>query len=71
LLHVAENADGKIIGYVLAKLYFIFINHREEDEDNPKLIHGHITSISILRTYRKLGVATKLMQNARIYNLIM
>ena len=27
----------------------------------PK-IHGHITSLSVLRSYRKLGLATKLMR---------
>ena len=27
-----------------------------------KMAHGHITSISVLRDYRKLGIATKLMR---------
>jgi len=64
LLHVAEEYDGKIVGYVLAKL--------DEDEDSSNIVHGHITSISVLRTYRKLGLASKLMQHAcksRIYLL--
>eukprot|EP00397_Hematodinium_sp_SG-2012_P038087 GEMP01041389.1.p1 GENE.GEMP01041389.1~~GEMP01041389.1.p1 ORF type:complete len:182 (+),score=34.50 GEMP01041389.1:69-548(+) len=52
LLHVAED-QGKIVGYVLAKM--------DEDSDEP---HGHITSLSVLRSYRKLGLATKLMQAA-------
>jgi ribosomal protein S18 acetylase RimI-like enzyme len=56
LLHVAEDYDGKIVGYVLAKL--------EEDEENSSVIHGHITSISVLRTYRRLGLASKLMNHA-------
>ena len=56
LLHVAEDHNGKIVGYVLAKL---------EDEDiKPGEIQGHITSISVLRTYRRLGVASKLMTHA-------
>ena len=56
LLHVAEDHDGKIVGYVLAKL---------EDEDvKPGEVQGHITSISVLRTYRRLGVASKLMSHA-------
>ena len=25
-------------------------------------IHGHITSLSVLRSYRKLGIANRLMQ---------
>ena len=49
LLHVAES-DGKIVGYVLAKL----------DEDSAE-VHGHITSLAVLRT-RKLGIAAKLMK---------
>jgi ribosomal protein S18 acetylase RimI-like enzyme len=53
---VAEDYNGKIVGYVLAKL--------EDDEENNQLIHGHITSISVLRTYRRLGLASKLMQSA-------
>jgi len=50
LLWVAED-DGKIVGYVLAKM---------EDED-AKEPHGHITSLAVLRSHRKLGLATKLM----------
>ena len=56
LLHVAEDHNGKILGYVLAKL---------EDEDTKQgEVQGHITSISVLRTYRRLGVASKLMIHA-------
>jgi hypothetical protein len=46
LLWVAEDFDGKIVGYVLAKM--------EEDDSQPK--HGHITSLSVLRTHRKRGI---------------
>ena len=53
LLHVAENHKGQIVGYVLAKM---------EDEANPP--HGHITSLAVLRTHRKCGIATRLMQQA-------
>lgn len=56
LLYVAEEYDKSIVGYVLAKL--------EEDEEDTKLIHGHITSISVLRTHRRMGLATKLMKQA-------
>ena len=52
LLHVAES-DGQVVGYVLAKL----------DEDSTE-IHGHITSLAVLRTHRKLGIAAKLMMAA-------
>ncbi|KAL0038025.1 hypothetical protein WJX79_009950 [Trebouxia sp. C0005] len=53
LLHVAEDYNGHIVGYVLAKM--------EEDAAEP---HGHITSLAVARTHRKLGLASKLMQSA-------
>ena len=37
----------------------------DEDEDKSSITHGHITSISVLREYRKLGIATKLMRAAQ------
>lgn len=57
LLYVAEDEDndGKIVGYVMAKL-------EDEDLEKDEPIHGHITSISVLRSHRKLGIATKLMR---------
>ncbi|GBG34610.1 N-alpha-acetyltransferase 10 [Hondaea fermentalgiana] len=51
LLYVAE-VNEKIVGYVLAKI----------DEDMSNGLHGHITSLSVLRSHRKLGLATKLMR---------
>ena len=35
---------------------------REEDAAVP---HGHITSLAVLRTHRKCGIATRLMQASR------
>ena len=32
---------------------------RRDEEGKPP--HGHVTSISVLRTYRRLGIANKLM----------
>ena len=57
-LHVAEDERGQIVGYVMAKM--------EEDEDGniKKLREAHVTSLSVLRTHRKLGIATKLMRAA-------
>jgi peptide alpha-N-acetyltransferase len=55
LLYVAEAGDGKIVGYVMAKM-------EDEDLEKDEPIHGHITSISVLRSHRKLGIATKLMR---------
>merc|ERR1712086_96964 len=54
LLFVAEDYNQKIVGYVLAKM--------EEDVEVP---HGHITSLAVLRSHRKLGLATKLMRAAQ------
>ncbi|PRP86110.1 putative acetyltransferase complex ard1 subunit [Planoprotostelium fungivorum] len=56
LSYVAEAANGKIVGYVLAKM---------EDDAPPEDAHGHITSLAVLRSHRKLGLATKLMQQSR------
>jgi len=53
LLYVAEDYDGKIVGYVLAKM----------EEDSTE-VHGHITSLAVARSHRKLGLATKLMHAA-------
>uniref|UniRef100_A0A7S0WQB8 N-acetyltransferase domain-containing protein n=1 Tax=Chlamydomonas leiostraca TaxID=1034604 RepID=A0A7S0WQB8_9CHLO len=50
LLYVAEDYDGSIVGYVLAKM----------EEDSAEC-HGHITSLAVARTHRKLGLATRLM----------
>ncbi len=52
LIYIAVDGE-KVVGYVLSKL---------EEEDSYQ--HGHITSLSILRTHRKLGLANKLMKFA-------
>ncbi|PPQ97838.1 hypothetical protein CVT26_012934 [Gymnopilus dilepis] len=52
---VAEDEKGRIVGYVLAK-----IDEPSEDDKNEE-IHGHVNSISVLRSYRRLGLAKKLM----------
>lgn len=54
LLYVAEDYNKKIVGYVLAKM-----------EEESTECHGHITSLAVLRTHRKLGLATKLMTAAQ------
>ncbi|KAF9355638.1 N-terminal acetyltransferase A complex catalytic subunit ard1 [Mortierella sp. AD094] len=54
LSYVAEDEGGRIVGYVLAKL--------EESSEEP---HGHITSLAVMRTYRRLGVAEKLMTQSQ------
>ncbi|KYQ93649.1 N-acetyltransferase [Tieghemostelium lacteum] len=53
LSFIAEDENSKLVGYVLAKI----------DEQDPK--RGHITSLAVLRSHRKLGIATKLMKQAQ------
>lgn len=53
LLYVAEDENKKVVGYVMAKM---------EDEKETDVSHGHITSISVKGSHRKLGLATKLMR---------
>jgi ribosomal protein S18 acetylase RimI-like enzyme len=48
----------KIVGYVLAKM---------EEEPTDGIPHGHITSLSVMRTHRRLGLAEKLMRQSREY----
>ncbi|KAI9701568.1 MAG: N-terminal acetyltransferase A complex catalytic subunit ard1 [Candelina mexicana] len=46
----------RIVGYVLAKM----------EEDPPDGVqHGHITSLSVMRTHRRLGLAEKLMKQSQ------
>ncbi|KAK4201419.1 putative N-terminal acetyltransferase [Triangularia verruculosa] len=46
----------KIVGYVLAKM---------EEEPTDGVQHGHITSLSVMRTHRRLGIAEKLMKQSQ------
>src|SRR6187551_1920507 len=48
----------KIVGYVLAKM---------EEEPTDGVQHGHITSLSVMRTHRRLGIAEKLMRQSRTF----
>ncbi|CCH43962.1 putative acetyltransferase [Wickerhamomyces ciferrii] len=51
------NHNEKIVGYALAKM--------EDDPDaEDKTPHGHVTSLSVMRTYRRQGIAEKLMRQA-------
>lgn len=51
---VAE-IDSKIIGYVLGKL-----NDEDDASEDEKKV-GHVTSLSVMRSYRRMGLAGKLM----------
>jgi ribosomal protein S18 acetylase RimI-like enzyme len=54
LLWVSTDYNNKMAGYVLAKI------DDENDKDSTKP-HGHITSLAVLRSHRKLGIATNVM----------
>lgn len=47
----------KIVGYVLAKM---------EEEPTDGVQHGHITSLSVMRTHRRLGIAEKMMRQSQL-----
>jgi N-alpha-acetyltransferase 10/11 len=63
LLWVAEDFDGTIVGYCLAKMEEENSASNESSPSPPR--HGHITSLSVLRTYRKRGIATALMRRSQ------
>lgn len=51
-----------MVGYVLAKM---------EEEPTDGIPHGHITSLSVMRTHRRLGIAERLMRMSRmIFSLL-
>ena len=54
MLHVSRDFNGNMKGYVMAKM----------DEEENSVDHGHVTSVSVLRSARKLGVATGLMKQS-------
>ena len=37
-----------------------------EEDPSDGIQHGHITSLSVMRSYRRLGLAEKLMRQSRI-----
>ncbi|KAI6103574.1 N-alpha-acetyltransferase 10, NatA catalytic subunit [Pisolithus sp. B1] len=48
------HASGRIVGYVLASVEPI-------DDDHSHLLVGHINSLAVIRRYRRLGIAKRLM----------
>lgn len=55
--HVATNSKGKIIGYVLGKLD----EEMNKNYQKTKELYGGLTSVAVFNSYRKLGIATKLI----------
>ncbi|KII88000.1 hypothetical protein PLICRDRAFT_162934 [Plicaturopsis crispa FD-325 SS-3] len=56
---VAEDHKGRIVGYVLTT-----IKDKEETGSTDE-VYGHVNSISVLRSYRRLGLARKLMEQSQ------
>ncbi|KAI9159554.1 N-terminal acetyltransferase A complex catalytic subunit ard1 [Blastocladiella emersonii ATCC 22665] len=59
LSFVAEDTKGQIVGYVLAKM-------EDADAEAKTPAHGHITSLSVMRKYRRLGLAERLMKQSQM-----
>ena len=53
----SEDKEEKVVGYVLGKM-------EDDPEAEDKTPHGHITSLSVMRTYRRMGIAEKLMRQS-------
>lgn len=53
LLYVQVDYDGHVVGYVLGKM---------DDEEDAAKAHGHITSLAVQRSHRKLGIASRTMR---------
>lgn len=53
--HVAINCRGQLIGYVLAKT-----------EEDKKGITGQVTSVAVYNGFRKLGLASNLLNDTQI-----
>lgn len=73
ITHVAEDHKGRIVGYVLAKMFPVLLRvldlrFREDDLKDGDPPHGHITSLAVQRSYRRLGLAQKLMLAAGTFN---
>lgn len=47
----------KLVGYVLTKM-------NDDPDQQNEAPNGHITSLSVMRTYRRMGIAEKLMRQA-------
>ncbi|KAG1823748.1 putative N-terminal acetyltransferase complex subunit ARD1 [Suillus subaureus] len=58
--YLAEDSSGRVVGYVLSSMW-VKVAHIEPDEEYPWLQVGHVNSLSVLRTYRRLGLAKRLM----------
>jgi len=59
--HVAIGSTGKLLGYVLGKM-----NDEARRKNPPDPLHAHITSVAVISGFRKMGLASKLLNNTHI-----
>ena len=57
-----DDSNGKIVGYCLCKM--------ESEDGKDAAPHGHVASLSVLREYRKLGIANRLMKQSEMQSQI-
>ncbi|ANB13058.1 Ard1p [Sugiyamaella lignohabitans] len=56
-----SSGEERIVGYVLAKMED---DNNDDPNAGPYIPHAHITSLSVMRTYRRMGIAAKLLRQA-------
>lgn len=56
LVWTAEDANGMVVGHLFAKLVY--------DQSGNRVINAHITSVNVLKSHRKCGIATRLMRKS-------
>jgi hypothetical protein len=76
-LHISENVRSGHSFHPVRDTVFTrmltwvgYTHCREEEPSDPSKPSGHVTSISVLRPYRRLGLANKLMRLSRTFALI-
>jgi ribosomal protein S18 acetylase RimI-like enzyme len=59
------NSLSHLSPFILVDLRLMYRNDDEQTDEQNTEVRGHINSISVLRTYRRLGLAKKLMLLSR------
>lgn len=60
-----SRKDVSIICLILIVVSWLITSPREDDLSEGEEPHGHVTSISVVRGSRRLGIAKKLMLQSR------
>lgn len=67
-IYIGEDVSH-VVGMCCVYRHACSSGRREEERDEKQPIHGHVTSISVLRSYRRLGLAKKLMVQSREFRI--